>query len=238
MSRYTSLYLLLLLLLVLFSWVGSAYGLVLPDGTLLPNLLGPDSVRYFVRHGIEHISATPVVEVLLLLLMIGAVGQSGLWNHLLSVMHLRTVSSLTRRHSYALRVSVVVFVICVAIVLMGLVGPRGNLLSVTGSIAGGPFSCGWLLLLAVCVVLPSICYGVMSGLWSSEDEVLSAITAVIARRSDYFVTLIVASQVMAAVQYLGLYQLLGWGDFSVGLFTFLIYGLPLVRGWKRGGTNQ
>lgn len=233
MSRYTSLYLLLLLLLVLFSWVGSAYGLMLPDGALLPNLLGPDSVRYFVRHGIEHISAAPVVEVLLLLLMVGAVGQSGLWSHLLSVLHLRTVPSLTRRHSYALRVSMVVFVICVAIVLMGLVGPRGNLLSVTGSIAGGPFSCGWLLLLTVSVVLPCICYGVMSGLWSSEGEVFSAITAVIARRSDYFVTLIVASQLMAAVQYLGLYQLLGWGDTAISLCALIVYGLPLVRGWRQ-----
>ena len=95
MSRYTSLYLLLLLLLVLFSWVGSAYGLMLPDGALLPNLLGPDSVRYFVRHGIEHISAAPVVEVLLLVLMVGAVGQSGLWSHLLSVLHLPYLPALS-----------------------------------------------------------------------------------------------------------------------------------------------
>lgn len=232
MSRYISLYLLLLLLLVLFSWVGSVYGLILPDGTLLPNLLGPDSVRYFVRHGMEHIAAAPIVEVLLILLMFGAVEQSGLWNHLMSVFRLRPASSLTRRHSYALRVSVVVFVICVAIVLMGIVGPRGNLLSVTGSIAGGPFSCGWLLLLAVSIVLSSICYGVMSGMWCSGPEVISSITSVIARRSDYFVVLIVVSQLMAAVQYLGLYQLLGWGDVGISLFTLLVYGLPLVRAGK------
>ena len=56
------LYLIILVLLVLFSWIGSAYGLMLPDGTLIPNLLGADSVRYFVRHGIEHIAAAPIVE--------------------------------------------------------------------------------------------------------------------------------------------------------------------------------
>ena len=222
------LYLVILVLLVLFSWIGSACGLMLPDGMHLPNLLGADSVRYFVRHSIDHISASPLVEVILLLLMISAVVQSGLWSSLVETLRERTLPTLSRRQVYSLRVSLVIFVVCLLIIAMGFVGPQGNLLSVTGRIAGGPFAQGWLPLLSLCVCLPCICYGWLSGMWSTERDILSALTVTIARRSSYFVTLIIASQVMAAIRYLHLFELLGWGDMASSVCYLLLSGLPLL----------
>ena len=172
----TILYLIILALLVLFSWVGSAYGLMLPDGMLIPNLLGADSVRYFVRHSIEHIASAPLVEVILLLMMISAVGQCGLWRYLVEALRERTLPTLTRRQVYSLRVSVVIFVVCVLIITLGFVGPQGNLLSVTGRVAGGPFAAGWLPLTCVCVCVPCVCYGWLSGVWSTERDILTALT--------------------------------------------------------------
>lgn len=222
------LYLIILVLLVLFSWIGSAYGLMLPDGTLIPNLFGADSVRYFVRHSIEHIAAAPIVEVVLLLMMISAVGQSGLGSYVSEAVRERTLPALSRRQSYAARVSLVIFIILVSIVAMGLIGPRANLLSVTGGFAGGPFASGWLPLLTVCVCVPLVCYGWLSGLWGTERAVLSALTVSIARCSSYFVTLIIGSQLMAAIHYLRLFELFGWGHAASSIFSLVLYGLPLL----------
>ena len=222
------LYLIILALLVLFSWIGSVYGLMLPDGMLIPNLLGADSVRYFVRHSIEHIAAAPFVEVILLLMMASAVEQSGLWRYFVEAVRECTLPALSRRQSYAMRISLIVFVVCVLVVGMGLIGPRGNLLSVTGHIAGGPFAQGWLPLLCVCICIPCICYGWLSGVWNTERAVLSALAISIARYSSYFVTLVIASQLMAAIHYLHLFDLFGWGNTALSVCAVIVYGLPLL----------
>ena len=222
------LYLIILALLVLFSWIGSVYGLVLPDGMLIPNLLGADSVRYFVRHSIEHIAAAPFVEAILLLIMVSAVKQSGLWQYFVEAIRERALPALSRRQSYAMRVSLIVFVVCTLIVAMGLIGPRGNLLSVTGHISGGPFAQGWLPLSCVCVCVPCICYGWLSGVWSTERAVLSALSTSIARYASYFVTLVIASQLMAAIHYLRLSDFFSWGDTALTICAIVVYGLPLL----------
>ena len=103
---FTVLYLLLIVALVLFSWVGSIYGLLLPDGTMLPNILSEESVRWFVRHSIDNIAAAPFVEILLVLISISALRSS---RFMAAAFHQK---QLTRRHRYALRTSLVVFAVC------------------------------------------------------------------------------------------------------------------------------
>ena len=53
---FTICYTLLIIVAILFSWVGNIYGLLLPDGEVLPNLLSEESVRWFVRNSMDHIS--------------------------------------------------------------------------------------------------------------------------------------------------------------------------------------
>lgn len=225
---FAIIYLLLIAALVVFSWVSSVYGFMLPDGTVLPSLLSADSVRWFVRHSIDNIAAAPIVEVLLLLVMMGAVEQSGLWNMLLGILRERTFPSLSRQQKYALHISVAVFLVCLSVIAVGLWGAGGNLLSVTGRIAGGPFSRGWLPLLCICVCIPCICYAWIGGLWHTERDVLSGLSATISRQSGYFITLIVASQLMATMQYLQLFEFLGWGSGAVNVCAAIVYGLPLI----------
>ena len=225
---FTLLYLLLIAILVVFSWVGSVYGLVLSDGTMLPNLLSADSVRWFVRHSIGNIASAPIVEVLLVLMTMSAVKQSGILKILSDLLREHTLGPLSRQQRYALHISVSVFVVCIILVGIGLVGPNANLLSVTGGIAGGPFAQGWLPLLCVCVSVPCIVYGWISDLWHTERDVLSGITAFISHYSGYFVTLIVASQLMATMQYLRLFELVGWGSTPTSVCATIVYGLPLL----------
>lgn len=221
-------YTLLLFILVMFSWIASVYGFVLPDGELMPSLLSSDSSRWFVRHSIEHIASAPIVYVLLVLMMMSAIRSCGVVFYVKHLFLERRRPSLTRRQQYAARIAWVVFLVCIVLVLWGVLSPKGNLLSVTGHIAGGPLSSGWLFILFVIVCAASLVYGCLVGLWHTPQSILKAFTTEIARCSDYFVTYIITSQLVAALHYTHFFQLLGWGSSAVSLFTFLVYGVPLV----------
>lgn len=216
-----SIYLVLIVILVLFSWVGSVYGLLLPDGTLLPNLLSEEGVRWFVRHSMDNVSAAPFVEVLLVLLAVGSLRSSGLWH---ALWH-RT--GLVQRQRHALLVALGVMVVCIGIVLAGIV-PGGNLLSVTGHIAGGPFAAGWPFLLTLVIVFPCIVYGKMCGQWHTSKELYAGLASSVVSHAGYFITLVVVSQLVAAMRYVRLFQLLGLSSVMQTFCIGLIYAIPLI----------
>lgn len=215
------LYLLLLVALVMFSWVANVCGLMLPDGSLVPSMLSEESVRWFVRHSIEHVSAAPLAQVLLVLLAVGSLRSSGLW----SVMWSR--EGLAQRQRHALYLVLVIFMMYLALVVMELL-PGGNLLSVTGYVIGGPFASGWLFVSSVAVVVPSIVYGFVCGQWHSGAEMSAGLASGIGSYASYFITLLVASQLMAAVQYVRLFSLFRLSSVVQSLIEALVYFLPLV----------
>lgn len=217
----SSIYLLLLALLVLFSWVGSVYGLVLPDGTLVPSLLSETSLRWFVRHSLDNVSAAPIAEVLLILLVVGSLRDSGLWY---ALWHR---SQLVPRQRHARFLALVILAVCSMLVLLGVV-PGGNLLSVTGHWSGGPIASGWLPLLSLVLVVPSMVYGKMCEHWNSPREVCAGLSSAIASYADYFVTLVVASQLVAAIHYVRLFPLIGLSPTMQHLCIGLIYYVPIL----------
>lgn len=218
----SSLYLLLIAIVILFSWVGSIYALPLPDGSVIPNLLSDESIRWFVRHGVDNISAAPLVEVLLVLVSIGALRSSGLFA---AIVHRASLT--TRRHHHAFRIALVVFVICVILVLIGL-APGGNLLSVTGHLSGGPFASGWLLVLACVLVFPAFVYGRMSGHWHSANEIFAGLSSEIASSATCLITLLIASQFVAAIRYVHLFELLNLSYTMQRILIALVYYTPLI----------
>ena len=226
MSRipFTLIYLVLLFGVAIGSWVGSVYTLDSEEAVV--NLLSDAGVRWMVRHCVENITAAPIAEVLLVLLMIGAVKQSELPDCVRLLVRERTLTVLSQRQGYALRISFIVLGFLLGVLLLGIVPPWGNLLSVTGSVIGGPLSGGWLFVLSLLVCIPSLCYGCLNGVWHTEREVLQAFTSEVSRCSCYFVTLIVAAQIVAAVQYTQLLACMGW--VSATLLPFLLYGMPFL----------
>lgn len=225
---FTTIYICFLLVLVFFSWIASIYGLMLPNGAVMPSLLSADSMRWFVRHSMEIIEAAPLAQVLLILLMVGTIRSCGLIRYVAHLMREHKALPLVHRQKHATRIALLVFGVFVALVLSGILTPDGNLLSVTGHIAGGPFSRGWLFLLCLVVCVPCLVYGRLSDLWHTEYELLGFLTSEIARCSGYFVTLVVAALFMAALHYVGLFELLGWSDSVVAIFSMVLYGLPLA----------
>lgn len=217
----SSVYLLLFVVLVLFSWVGSVYGLMLPDGSLMPNLLSEEGVRWFVRHSMDNISAAPFAEVVLGLLALGAFRSSGLWH---ALWHR---SQLLQRQRHALLVSLAVMAACAFVVVWGII-PGGNLLSVTGRLSGGPFASGWPFLLWLVVIVPCIVFGKMCGQWRTTNELYAGLTSAIVSYANYFVALVIASQLVAGMHYVRLFYLIGLSPTMQNLCIGLIYAIPLI----------
>ena len=218
---FTICYTLLIIVAILFSWVGNIYGLLLPDGEVLPNLLSEESVRWFVRNSMDHISAAPWPEILLTLISIGALRSSGI----LSALRSREIQP--RRYRHALRVSLVVLALCVCIVLIGIL-PGGNLLSVMGHLPGSPFASGWPLLLSMTVCGPCMVYGYMAGLWRSKEALLAGLSSELSSCASCLFTCVVASLLMAALRYIRLFELLGLSPIYTGIVGTLVYALPLI----------
>lgn len=229
MSRipFTVIYLLLLLSVALGSWVCSVYVLSSSNGVAMVNMLDAAGVRWMVRHSMEYIAGAPFVEVLLVLLMVGAVKRCGLGDCLSLWSGGRRMSALSKRQSYALYGALAVAVSLVAVVLLGVLPPGRNLLSVTGRFSGSPLAGGWLLLLCLLVCVPCLCYGWLSDTWRTERDMLDALSSEIARCSGYFVTLVVAALLVEAVQYTQLLALIGWDD-NLSVVMVLLYGLPFL----------
>ena len=225
---FATFYLSLLLLLVLFSWICNVYGLLLPDGDIVPNLLSPESLRWFVRHGIDHISDAPIVAISLVLMLVSVVRGVGLPRYVSQIFYEHKLPILSRRQLYASRIALLVFGIGVLLVLSGVLLPGGNLLSVTGHLAGGPLSKGWLLVVLLVVCIPCLVYGRIVGLWYTERDMIGALTSEIARCSGYIVPFIVVSQLMAALHYTRLFEFLQYGDRISQFCSFLFYVLPLL----------
>ena len=227
----SSFYLVLIGLVALFSWVGNIYGLLLPDGTLLPSILSNEGVRWMVRHSIANITAAPLAEVLLVLLLVGALRSSGLWHAWCHMRHLE------QRRRHALVVASVVMVTLLGVVLLG-IRPGGNLLSVTGHLAGGPFASGWLFLLTLVVVIPAIVYGKMCEVWHSAGELYEGLSSEIVSAASYFVTLVVASQLVATMHYVQLFPLIGLSPTMQSLCIGLIYAVPLILLFVKNATHD
>lgn len=224
---FTVIYLLLLLSVALGSWVCSVYALSSADGVAVVNMLDAVGVRWMVRHSMEYIAGAPFVEVVLVLLMIGAVKQCGLGECFPLWGDKRRMSALSKRQSYALYGALGIAVSLFAVVLLGVLPPGRNLLSVTGHFSGSPLAAGWLFLLCMLVCIPCLCYGWLSDMWRSERDVLRALSSEVSRCSGYFVTLVVAAILMAALQYTQLLNMVGWADGS-SVIAAVLYGLPFL----------
>lgn len=227
----SSIYLVLIGVVVLFSWVGNIYGLMLPDGTLLPSMLSNEGVRWIVRHSIDNISAAPLVEVLLVLTLVGALRSSGLWY---AWCHM---AQLEQRRRHALIVASVVMMMLLGIVLLG-IRPGGNLLSVTGRLAGGPFASGWLFLLMLIGVMSSVVYGKMCEVWHTVSDLYKGLSSAIASSASYFVTLVVASQLVAVIHYVRLFDLIGLPATMQSLCIGLLYAVPLISLFIKNATHD
>ena len=77
-TGWSAVFFLLTLVLALFSWVGSIYGV-----GEVQSLLSVEGVRWMLGHVVSNYVQTPALGVVLILLMgVGVVARSGMWDAL------------------------------------------------------------------------------------------------------------------------------------------------------------
>jgi len=201
---FTSVYLLLLLVAVIASWLVGLYGV---EG--VNSLLSVEGVRWWARSALTVFSTSPVGEILLILFTLGIVRKG-----------------CTRWSRKAFGVAALIFSLLLALFLWGI--SSGCLLSVTGHSAHSPLQRGWLLVLALMVGVPCLGYGLTCGALSNGPQALKAISSEVARCAPAFVALFAASQLMAVLSYSRLPDVCGMSGRAFHWMAIVLYGLPFV----------
>lgn len=210
---FTTLYVLLLLIAVLASWLVGLYGV-----DSVNNLLSGEGVRWWMRSVIPAFAASPVGEILLMLFTLGTIK---------STCHQGNKSSSKK----AWIVALLVFAVLASLVAWGIFS--GNLLSVTGHWAHSPLQAGWLPILALLVGIPCLGFGLTNGTLTSSAQVLKAVSSEVTRCAPTFVTFFIASQLVAILDYSRLPAACGIGANTYKGIIFVIYWLPFLVAYLR-----
>ena len=205
---FTTLYVLLLVLAVLASWLVGLYGV-----DSVNSLLSGEGVRWWMRSVLPSFVASPVGEMLLVLFTLGAI----------KVTH---SSEEARGRLRPWAVALVVFALLTGLVVWGVMS--GCLLSVTGRWAHSPLQAGWLPVLSLLVGIPCLSFGLTNGTLTSGSQVLEALSSEVKRCAPAFVTLFVASQLVAVLNYSRLPQACGIGEKAYTYIVYAIYWIPFI----------
>ena len=220
-TGWSAFFFLLTLVLALFSWMGSIYGV-----GEVQSLLGVEGVRWLLGHVVSNYVQTPALGVVLILLMgMGVVARSGMWDALKRFCRPgRLLSSKERR---ALAVSIGLLVGYILLVLVTVLMPWNIGQSVVGSWLHSPFAKGVVYVFSLGVGLSGMVYGFASDSFRHWSEVLDAMSSLIIRHASYFVALFFISQFFEALVYVRMDEWLGVGSHILSIIVHFVSYLPL-----------
>ena len=217
-------YLVLLVLAVFVSWIGSVVEirtLGRSGGPMLQSLLSEQGIRWFVRNAASCMGNAPVGEAMMILVAVGAGKESGLFRALLHSM------TLSPRERVSLLISLITFVVIIVIILFGLFSGSNLLLGVTGAIKGGPLAHGAVFILMLALLLPSLIYGISTDTFHTASECVEALSSMIRVAASFLLTMLIAAQLIETVKYTRLDALAGISPGLMSVLSFLIYWIPL-----------
>ena len=180
-----------------------------------------------VGHVVSNYVQTPALGVVLILLMgMGIVARSGMWDALKRFCQPgRLLSSKERR---ALVVSVGLLVVYVLLVLVAILMPWNIGQSVVGSWLHSPFAKGVAYVFSLGIGLSGMIYGYASDSFRHWSDVFGAMSSLIARHASYFVALFFISQFFASFVYVRMDEWLGVSPDILSVVTLFISYLPLI----------
>ncbi len=201
-SRVSITFFLLTLVLALFSWIGSVYGM-----GEVQSLLSAEGIRWVLGHTLENYVQAPALGMVLVFFMGLGVGvRSGLYDALRRF--LQKGKMISRKERRALVLSVSVFVLLGVLVGISLFLPWNLFWGVTGGWLHSPISKGMVYLLAVGVGLAGMIYGYVADVYRNLSDVLQGMSCLIARRASFFVTLFFVVQFFSSLEYVRLAEFL------------------------------
>ena len=144
-------YLILLVLVIVVSWIGSIMEIGRAGGNgdlALRSVLGVPGLRWVVRTAASCLGNAPVGNALMLFMAVGAGRGSGLFRAL------SRLRSLSPKEATAFYISVVVLGLFVCLIVLGVYAGSHLLLGITGTLKGSPLYDGLMFLLMLAVCLP------------------------------------------------------------------------------------
>jgi len=228
-------YLILLLLVIIVSWIGSIMesSSVAGNGDLtLRSVLGVSGLRWAIRTAATCLGNAPVGNALMLFIAIGAGKGSGLFRAL------SRLRSLSPKESTAFYISLVVLAIYVLLIVLGVFAGSHLLLGITGTLKGSPLYDGIMFLIMLAVCLPSLVYGLSTETFRTAGDCVDAFCTILSPFAHFLVTMLAAAQLLQTLEYTNIDLLLGISDNAMRIISFLVYWLPLpiiLLWWQKSG---
>lgn len=204
-----------ILLLVLFTWAGSIYGMD------IVNLLSADGIRWMFSSVVPNIVKSPLPMFLLGLMTISALHASGL------LQALRGHTNPKQKNALIIAMTVLAL-FAVALALLTLL-PSATLLSPFSTFSHSPFLQGIPSISLIAIITTADIYGYTSGRLSSMADVINANTQLISGIASYFLTFIIIAQMVAYLDYSQVFNLI-CEDTTTGMqvFEYTAYLIPLT----------
>ena len=211
LSRLPLTFFALTVVITVLSWVGNVYEWG------VNNLLCADGIRWAVANIIYNFTDSPIGEIILLLLGLSVLTESGFltfWKSAKSIKQKR-----------AMQITIVAIVVYCLTIFCLLFTSHAVLLSAFGTLRESAFQQGAYGLLLLGIIIAGNLYGYFSGTFSSVKDSISAHTSLILRVSQYFVTAFVASEFVGSMYYVfvigdGMSNFIDFIVFYVSLFLF------------------
>ena len=217
-------YLILLILVIVVSWIGSIMEIGRGAGNeelALRSVLGVPGLRWAVRTAASCLGNAPVGNALMLFMAIGAGRGSGLFRAL------SRLRSLSPKEATAFYISVVVLGLFVCLIVLGVYAGSHLLLGITGTLKGSPLYDGLMFLLMLAVCLPSLVYGLSTETFRTAGDCVNAFCTILPPFAHFLVTMLVAAQLLQTLEYTNIDLLLGISNNAMRIISFLVYWLPL-----------
>lgn len=223
-----TLFVLLSLLTVWISWVMSVYGVHTTHPlTHLPveieNLMSAEGVRWMVRHAVDHfLRFAPVGHLILWVAALGLWMESGCCD---AVIHYATQ---TRQRRRALLHAAIVVALYVGVIGAATLCTGGILRSADGTLRHSAFMDGWPMLAATIVGLAGMTYGLSSGSYRTDRDLVGGMLRYARPLTEYLLTAFVAAQWVACLHQsqLDTYLAAQWGLYR--LCPDLLHHLPRI----------
>lgn len=217
------LFLLLLVVLMLFSWIASILEQrnVSNNGELvIRSLLDPQGIRWFVRNSVTAIGDAPVGNALLLICTCAIASRSGLPTAICSMFQ---PAGLSYKEKIGSLLAVVVFLVGILSIIMGTVAGHHVLLGLDGSITSGPLREGFMLVLFLLLSLPCVLFGLATGIFRSTYDILAAVLDTAPLTTSYLIAVFVGAQMLTSFDYSGLGVMYGMGDTFIMVSRIIVY---------------
>ena len=198
----------LTVVITVLSWVGNVYEWG------VNNLLCADGIRWAVANIIYNFTDSPIGEIILLLLGLSVLTESGFltfWKSAKSIKQKR-----------AMQITIVAIVVYCLTIFCLLFTSHAVLLSAFGTLRESAFQQGAYGLLLLGIIIAGNLYGYFSGTFSSVKDSVLAHTSLILRISPYFVTAFVASEFVGSMYYV--FEI---GDGMSNFIDFIVFYVPL-----------